>query len=341
MLKIDMHSHILPREWPDLNAKFNTTSFPTIHHDTGRDDGKAEIHKDGQFFRAVDPLAWDIEQRIADYGAKGVQVQVACTVPVMFSYHAKDEHALYLSQFLNEHLGEQCRAHPRNLIGLGTLPLQAPERAARELERCVTELGLRGVQIGSHINDWNLNDPALDPVFAAASDLGAAILVHPWDMMGKESMSQYWLPWLVGMPAEQSRAICSMIFGGVFDRHPNMKVLFAHGGGSFPFTIGRIEHGWRMRPDLVAVDNPDGGGPRDYLDRFYLDTCVHDHKALEYLLELMGPERLAMGTDYPFPLGEQQPGSGIDSIELDEAARERLYHGTALEWLGLERDQFV
>ena len=133
------------------------------------------------------------------------------------------------------------------------------------MERCVEQLGLQGVQIGSHVDMWNLDAPELFPFFEAAADLGAAILVHPWDMMGRESMPKYWLPWLVGMPAEQSRAACCLIFGGVLERLPKLRVCFAHGGGAFPYTIGRIEHGFRMRPDLVATDN--SRNPREYLDR--------------------------------------------------------------------------
>ena len=159
------------------------------------------------------------------------------------------------------------------LCRLGHDPFARSRLAARELERCVRELGLRGVQIGSHIdanthvpNDLrNLDDRSLDPVWQAAEELGAAIFVHPWDMVGKERMPKYWLPWLVGMPAETSLAICSMMFGGVFDRFPRLRVAFAHGGGAFPFTIGRIEHGFNVRPDLVAIDSQIN--PRSYLAR--------------------------------------------------------------------------
>ncbi|HET7591494.1 MAG TPA: amidohydrolase family protein, partial [Rhodanobacteraceae bacterium] len=173
----------------------------------------------------------------------------------------------------------------------------------------------------------------------AAADLGAAILIHPWDMMGKETMPKYWLPWLVGMPAEQSRAACCLIFGGVLERLPGLRVAFAHGGGSFPFTIGRIEHGFRMRPDLVAVDN--SREPREYFQRLFFDSCVHDPQALRYLLDVVGADRVMLGTDYPFPLGEQHPGSGIEALELRPAQRERLYHGAALEWLGLPAQRFT
>ncbi|MGZ5619167.1 MAG: amidohydrolase family protein, partial [Usitatibacter sp.] len=233
---------------------------------------------------------------------------------------------------INDHIASLCAQHPRRFIGLGTLPLQAPDLALRELERCVSGLGLAGVEIGSHVNDWNLSDPALFPVFARAEELGAAIFVHPWDMMGQAKMQKYWLPWLVGMPAEVSLAICSLIFSGVLERLPRLRIAFAHGGGAFPGTLGRIEHGFHARPDLVAVDNP--RPPSAYLKRIYVDSLVHDARALRLLLEIFGPERIALGTDYPFPLGETQPGALIDSLELPPATRERLRAGTALEWLG-------
>jgi aminocarboxymuconate-semialdehyde decarboxylase len=170
--------------------------------------------------------------------------------------------------------------------------LQSPTLAIQEMERCIDQLGLQGVQVGSHIENWNLDAPELFPFFEAAAELGAAILVHPWDMMGAASMPKYWLPWLVGMPAEQSRAACCLIFGGVLERLPKLRVCFAHGGGAFPYTVGRIEHGFRMRPDLVATDN--SRNPREYLGRLYFDSCVHDKAALRYLLDVVGSVRWAI-----------------------------------------------
>jgi aminocarboxymuconate-semialdehyde decarboxylase len=216
--------------------------------------------------------------------------------------------------------------------------MQAPALAVRELERCVNELGLSGVQIGTHVNGWNLDAPELFEVFAAAEELGAAVFVHPWDMMGKERMPKYWLPWLVGMPAESSLAICSMIFGGVFERLPKLRVAFAHGGGSFPGTIGRIAHGFQARPDLVAVDN--NVDPRDYLGRFWVDSLVHDPDMLRHLLKLCGNDRIALGSDYPFPLGEHPPGKLIDSLMLESDLRAKLLHGNALDWLQLPVERF-
>jgi aminocarboxymuconate-semialdehyde decarboxylase len=334
MLKIDTHAHILPRDWPDLAKKYGDDRFAVMT----RSDGHHRIYKDGRFFREVWDSAFDAATRIADYAQHGVDVQVISTVPVLFSYWAKGHQALDLHRFLNEHSAEVCREHPQHAIGIGTVPLQSPTLAIQELERCMDQLGLAGVQIGSHCNDWNLDAPELFPFFEAAAELGAAILVHPWDMMGRETMPKYWLPWLVGMPAEQSRAACSLIFGGVLERLPKLRVMFAHGGGSFPYTIGRIEHGFRMRPDLVAVDN--ARNPREYFKRMYFDSCVHDSQALTYLLDVVGRDRVMLGTDYPFPLGEQQPGSGIDALGLDDAERARLFHGAALEWLNLPLSRF-
>ncbi|MDX1570473.1 MAG: amidohydrolase family protein [Xanthomonadales bacterium] len=334
MLKIDTHAHVLPREWPNLAEKYDLPGFPYMDHSEGR----TRIYKDGKFFREVWENCYDPQCRIEEYARFGVQVQVISTVPVMFSYWAPGEYALELGQYLNDQIARVVDEHPAHYIGLGTLPMQAPDLAVRELERC-RDIGLRGIQVGSHINSWNLDAPELFPVLEAMADLDMALLVHPWEMMGMDSMPDYWLPWLVGMPAEQSRAACCLIFGGVLERLPRLRVCLAHGGGSFPFTIGRIEHGFRMRPDLVAIRNE--RNPREYLDRFYIDSVVHDPQALHYLVDLFGAERIMLGTDYPFPLGEQQPGSAIEALELDDEARRAIYAGTALDWLGLDAAAFA
>jgi aminocarboxymuconate-semialdehyde decarboxylase len=300
-------------------------------------------------FRELTDNVWDPKRRIEECDRAGVSMQVLSTVPVMFSYWAKPADALDLSRRLNDHIAEVVRAHPKRFAGLATIPLQDPDLAASELERCVRELGLRGTQIGTHVDAnphsgrvdiLNLDNASLQPVWSAAEELDAAIFVHPWDMVGKERMPKYWLPWLVGMPAETSLATCSMIFGGVFERFPKLRVAFAHGGGAFPFTIGRIEHGFHVRPDLCATDNK--ANPRSYLAhgdtpaRFYVDSLVHDPDALNFLLKLFGTQRVALGSDYPFPLGEAHPGNLIESMkELSSKEKAQLLSGTAREFLGL------
>ena len=352
MYKIDIHTHILPPGWPDLSKKYGYgrfVSFERLHDDTGCQCG-ANLLIDGKSFRQIKPNCYDERVRLVEMDETGVNVQVLSTVPVMFSYWAKPEHTLDIARFLNDHIAEVCARHPKRFIGLGTVPMQNPDLAIAELERCVNDLGLAGVEIGSHVEqprspDWNLSEPALFPFFEACDRLDAAVFVHPWDMMGEESMRKYWLPWLVGMPAETSRAICSMIFGGIFDRLPNLRVCFAHGGGAFPYTIGRIEHGYKCRPDLVATDcehNPwwylaDYDKPA----RFFVDSLTHSRNALRYLISMMDERRICLGSDYPFPLGEARPGAMIDSMyDLTYQTKQRLLAGSAIEFLDIDPADF-
>jgi len=350
-MKIDLHTHILPREWPDLDARYGYGEFVRLDH---YKPCCARMMIGDRVFREITDNVWDPKRRIDECDREKISMQVLSTVPVMFSYWAKPLDALDLSRRLNDHIAEVVRGHPKRFAGLATIPMQDPDLAAGELERCVRELGLRGAQIGTHvdanphtgrIDSINLDNASLQPVWSAAERLDAAIFVHPWDMMGKERMPEYWLPWLVGMPAESSLAICSMMFGGVFERFPKLRVAFAHGGGAFPFTIGRIEHAFHVRPDLVATENKTN--PRKYLARtddrrgvtparFYVDSLVHDAGALKLLLKLFGAERVALGSDYPFPLGEAHPGKLIESIkELSSKEKAQLLSGTAKEFLGL------
>jgi aminocarboxymuconate-semialdehyde decarboxylase len=257
----------------------------------------------------------------------------------MFSYWAQPEHTLDLARLLNDHIAGVVAAHPRRFVGLGTLPMQDARLAVRELERCVRELHMPGVEIGTNINGRNLDDPSVFPVFEAAEALGACIFVHPWEVLGKERLGKYWMPWLVGMPAETALAICSVVFSGLLEKLPRLRLAFAHGGGAFPATIGRIAHGFCCRPDLCAVDNT--VNPRDYLSRIYYDSLVHDPDYLRYFVSQVGAHRIALGTDYPFPLGEQKPGALIETCDFDATTTERLLHGTALEWLNLPRERFL
>jgi aminocarboxymuconate-semialdehyde decarboxylase len=335
-LKIDLHTHILPENLPDLAERYGTPGFIQLDHHA---PGCARMMLDGSLFREIEDNCWDPRRRLEDCAATNVDVQVLSTVPVMFNYWAKPEHALDLARLLNDHIASIVNEQPHRFVGLGTLPMQQTDLAIEELERCTRDLKLAGVQIGTHINGRSLDHPDLFPVFEAAADLGACVFVHPWDILGKERMTKYWLPWLVGMPAESALAICSVIFGGVLERLPKLRIAFAHGGGSFPGTVGRVQQGFLTRPDLCAVDN--AVPPRDYLGRFYVDSLVHDAGALRFLVGLIGAERIALGSDYPFPLGESVPGALIESIrEFDDTTKARLLSGTALEFLAVPRRRF-
>ena len=330
-MRIDMHTHIIPDQVPDFAKKFGYEGFIHLeHHRTGA----AWMKKGEAYFREVNANCWDPQKRFEDMERTGVNMQVVCTIPVMFSYWAKPEDGLDVARFLNDDVAKKVKKYPDRFIGLGTLPMQDPELAAKELERCIQELGLKGVQIGSNINGINLNDASFKPFFETAEKLGAAVLVHPWEMIGRAEMPDYWLPWLVGMPAETSRAICSMIFGGVFEQYPQLRVCFSHGGGSFPGTIGRIEHGFNGRPDLVAVDNE--RDPREYCGHFWVDSIVFDRRQMELILDLFGSERICLGSDYPFPLGELETGKLLDSMSLDQGTKENLFQNAALKWLGID-----
>ena len=334
MLKIDIHTHILPKNWPNLKERYGYGGFVQLEHCSGC----SRMLIDGEHFRDVSKNCWDPHTRIEECDKYEVDVQVLSTVPVMFSYWAKPKDTADLSMILNDHIADLVTEFPKKFIGLGTLPMQDADLSIKELTRLKEIKGIAGVQIGSHINGWNLDDPRIFPILQAAQDLDLSVFVHPWQMLGSDRMNLYWLPWLVGMPAETALSICSLIFGGVFEKLTKLRIAFAHGGGAFPSIIGRLEHGYNVRPDIVATHNKHN--PRDYIGKFYLDSLVHEPAVLQYMIDLFGADCIALGSDYPFPLGEENPGEMIKNMKLEKNIVSALYSDTALKWLNLKRQDY-
>ncbi len=331
MLKIDMHTHIMPDKMPRWAEKFGYEGFIHLEH---HKPGSARMMQGTKFFREIQENCWNAGQRIEEYAGFNTRVQVICTIPVLFAYFAKPEHCLQTSAFLNDHIAEICAKYPRNYIGLATLPMQDPELAVEELERCSKVLKLKGIQIGSNINDINLDHPMFFPVWEACEKLGMAVLVHPWNMMGKDKMEKYWLPWLVGMPAETTRAMCSMIFGGVLQKFQKLRVCFSHAGGNFFGTLGRIEHGFNCRPDLVAIDNH--VNPVEYIGKFWIDSITHDVDTLRFIMNKQPSDKICLGSDYPFPLGDLEMGKFIEEMGLPEQVLKNIMHQSSLNWLNMK-----
>ncbi len=326
---IDIHNHFFPRTWPDLAARFGTPNWPWIKH---AETGKAEIMVGDRFFRHIYSACWDPEVRLQEMDRDGVEMQVISATPVLFAYDRPVEHALGCAQLFNDAALELCSQGKGRLKSLCQVPLQDTDAACKELTRCM-RAGHLGVQIGNHVGERNLDDPGIMTFLHHCADEEAAVLVHPWDMLAPQRMPNYMMPWTVGMPAETQLGIVAMILGGAFDKLPaNLRICFAHGGGSFAFLLGRLENAWKHHPVAHGVcELP----PSEYVKRFYVDSAVFDKRALEFLVETMGAERVMLGSDYPFPLGEHGIGSLIRSSKLTSKTKELLLGGNAAEFLGL------
>jgi aminocarboxymuconate-semialdehyde decarboxylase len=326
-MKIDIHTHIMPAKMPNWVQKFGYGEFIHLEHR----NCKACMMKGDKLFREVEENCFDVSLRKKEMDETEVSIQVLSTIPVLFNYWAKPKDGLETSRFFNDHMADSVSKDPDRFIAIGTVPMQDVDLATKEMERCLSELKMPGLEIGSNINGVNLGDSQFFPFYKRAEELGCSLFVHPWEMMGESQIQKYWLPWLVGMPAETSRAICSMIFGGVMEKFPKLKIAFAHGGGSFPGTIGRIEHGFNVRPDLVAIDN--AINPRNYIGKFWIDSLVHDEQAMRFIIDVIGEDKICMGSDYPFPLGEHHPGKLIEEMGFDEKLRDKFLYTNASDWL--------
>jgi len=329
---IDIHNHFFPRNWPDLAERYGTPNWPWIKH---TEAGKAEIRLGDRFFRQIDSACWDPDVRLNEMDRDGVEMQVLSATPVLFAYERPVEHALDCAQLFNDAALELCAQRKERLKSFCQVPLQDIDASCKELSRCM-RAGHLGVQIGNHVGDKNLDDPGIVTFLHHCSEEGAAVLVHPWDMLAPQRMPKYMMPWTVGMPAETQLGIVAMILGGAFDKLPTkLRICFAHGGGSFAFLLGRLENAWQHHPVAHGVcELP----PGRYLNRFYVDSAVFDERALQFLVGTMGTGRVMLGSDYPFPLGEHRVGTLIRRTDLPKPAKELLLGGNALEFLNLQKE---
>ena len=315
---IDVHTHYVPR------GLSTPSDGPWLRDDTVIMQGSKE-------FRRVGPSSWDVDVRLADMDADGVDVQVLSPTPVFFCYDQSAAEAARMARLCNDFALEMCAAAPERLLPMCQVPLQDPDAACAELSRCM-DAGHVGVEIGNHVGDRDLDDAGVVTFLQHAASLGAAVFVHPWDMPHSPRLDRWMARWLAGMPAETHLSILAMILGGVFDKvGPDLRICFAHGGGSFAFWVGRMDNAWRARPDLVATSE---FPPSHYLDRFYVDSVVFDPRALRLLVDTVGVERVLVGSDYPYPLGERPVGAVVRKAAfLDDASRERILSGNAREYL--------
>jgi len=329
MRVIDIHNHFFPSAWPDLAARYGTPNWPWIKN---TEPGKADIMVGDRFFRHIYSACWDPEVRLQEMDRDGVDMQVISATPVLFAYERPVEHALDCARLFNDAALELCSRGKGRLKSFCQVPLQDADAACKELTRCM-RAGHLGVQIGNHVGNKNLDDPGIVTFLQHCADESAAVLVHPWEMLGRDRMPKYMMPWTVGMPAETQLSVVALILSGAFDRLPStLRICFAHGGGSFAFLLGRLENAWHHHP---VARGDCAHPPSHYLNRFYADSAVFDQRSLQFLVGTMGADRVMLGSDYPFPLGEERVGSLIRQSNLPQATKARLLGENATLFLNL------
>ena len=326
---VDIHSHFYPDNIPDLSARFGG-EWPGFRHTA---PGKGMITLGNRDYRPVYEACWNPALRLEEMDRDGIDIQVMCATPLLFAYGKPAGQALESARLFNDLALDLCRHAPDRLKALCQVPLQDIDASCKEVSRAV-QAGHIGVQIGNHVGPRNLDDEGLITFLQHCAAEDVPVLVHPWDMMSPERMPKYMLQWLVAMPAETQLSILSLILSGAFERLPDsLRICFAHGGGSFAFLLGRVENAWHNR-DIIREDCPHP--PSHYTDRFYTDSAVFDENALALLVSVMGEERVMLGSDYPFPLGEQEIGTLIrNSKAFDAETKSRLSGGNAVKFFNL------
>ncbi|HEY0702375.1 MAG TPA: tryptophan 2,3-dioxygenase family protein [Candidatus Acidoferrales bacterium] len=330
MKAIDIHTHFFPESWPDLAARFGTPDWPWIKH---TEPGKAMVMVGDREFRAITSACWDVNVRLEDMERDGIDLQIVSATPVLFAYGREPKDALDCARLFNDAALEFCGPSRGKIKSLCQVPLQDIDASCAELTRCM-KAGHLGVQIGNHVGEKNLDDPGILEFLRHCAHEGAAVLVHPWDMLGAPRMPKYMMPWTVGMPAETQLALVALIVSGAFDHLPeDLRICFAHGGGSFAFLLGRLENAWHHHPVARGASKFQ---PSHYLNRFFVDSAVFDAQTLQFLVDKMGPGRVLLGSDYPFPLGEQRVGSLIRDSRMSTEVKAQLLSANATRWLGVE-----
>lgn len=269
-------------------------------------------------------------ERLADMDRLGIDVQAISPSPGQYFYYTDVDVGRAAARLVNDGIAEAVASHPDRFVGMGTVPLQDVDAAIAEMRRCVVDLDLRGIEISSNINGRDLHDPEFRPFFAAAEELGILLFLHPLGFTHAQRMSEYYFNNLIGNPLESTLAVGHLIFGGVLDRYPGLKICVAHGGGYMPSYWGRMDHGWRARADCREDCQH---LPSSYLSKFWFDTLVFDRGQLDSLVRTYGPDKLCMGSDYPFDMSEPDPVGFHDG--LAEADRARILGANAAALLGI------
>ncbi|WP_435108562.1 amidohydrolase family protein [Nocardiopsis synnemataformans] len=328
---IDVHAHVL---LPGVEAAVAGQPGHDEHRALdARRNGEESLRVSGRMIGERLSRLTEVSARLADMDAAGVDVQLVSPSPSHYHYWAGSALAERAHRLANEGVAEHCSRAPDRLLGLGLVPLQHPELAAEVLDHALS-LGLRGVEISSHAPGRELSDPAYEPLWARAAATGAVLFLHPFGCTLDERLDRWYLSNIVGQPAENAVALSHLVFSGVLDRHPGLRVVAAHGGGYLPTHLGRADHGWRVRPDARGCADP----PSSYLRRMWFDSLVHDPAVLRHLVEAAGADRVLLGSDHPFDMGADAPVAALRSAGLDPVAFAGISGGNAAALLDLTTD---